>query len=166
MNSLFVKISSQRGPLCPILLHLSILMLSYWQSKYDEMHLRIKNATPTTIGAAKRQSTLNLLYHRAQSRIFCSVFTVHGRVATQSDRARGPATQRRCATSGSLVAESGCLSDKVWLVALNFCNGTNTNFSHFQKQYYTFISNPTTPESNVTTVDSNFAKHMVKYHAQ
>ena len=97
---------------------------------------------------------------------FCAVFTVDGMVATQSDRARGPATQRRCATSGSLVAESGCLSDKVWLVALNFCNGTNTNFSHFQKQYHTFISNPTTPESNVTTVDSNFTKHMVKYHAQ
>ena len=77
------------------------------------MHLRIKNAAPTTIGAAKRQSTLNLLYHRAKSRIFCAVFTVDGMVATQSDRARGPAIQRRCATSGSLVAESGFLSDKV-----------------------------------------------------
>ena len=71
MNSSFLNISSQRGPLCPILLHLLILRLSYWQSKYDEMHLSIKSAVPTTIGAAKRQSTLNLLYHRAKSRIFC-----------------------------------------------------------------------------------------------
>ena len=85
MNSSFVNISSQRGPLCPILLHLSILRLSYWQSKYDEMPLSIKNAAPTTIGAAKRLSTLNLLYHRAKSRIFCAVFTVDGMVATQSD---------------------------------------------------------------------------------
>ena len=78
------------------------------------MHLRIKNAAPTTIDAAKRQSTLNLLYHRAKSRIFCALFTVDGMVATQSDRAWGPATQRRCATSGSLVAESGWLVG--WLV--------------------------------------------------
>ena len=167
MNSSFLNISSQRGPLCPISLHLSILRLSYWQSKYDEMHLSNKNAAPTTIGVAKRQSTLNLLYHRANLRIFCAVFTVDGMVATQSDLpGGGPAIQRRSATSGSLVSESGCLSDKVWLVALNFCNGTNTNFLHFQKQYHTFISNPTTPESNVTTVDSNFTKLMVKYHPQ
>ena len=59
--------------------------LSYWQSKYDEMHLSTKNAAPTTFGAAKRQSTLNLLYHRAKARIFCAVFTVDGMVATQSD---------------------------------------------------------------------------------
>ena len=156
MNSSFVNISSQHGPLCLILLHLSILRLSYWQSKYDEMHLSIKNAAPTTIGTAKRQSTLNLLYHRAKSWIFCAVFTVDGMVATQSDLpgdlsswARELLFQRRCATSGSLVA--ACLSDKAWLVALNFCNGTNTNFSHFQKQYHTFISDSTTPESNVTT---------------
>ena len=120
------------------------------------MHLSIKNAAPTTIGAAKRQSTLNLLYHRAKSWIFCAVFTVDGMVATQSDLsgdlpswAQELLFQGRCATSGSLVAAwVGCLSDKVWLVALNFSNGTNTNFSHFQKQYHTFISNPTTPESN------------------
>ena len=159
-----------------VLLHLLILWLSYsfWKSEYDEMHLSIKNAAPTTIGAAKRQSTLNLLYHRAKSWIFCAVFTVDGMVATQSDlpgdlpsSARELLFQGRCATSGSLVAAwVGCLSDKTWLVALNFSNGTNTNFSHFQKQYHTFISNPTTPESNVTTVDSNFTKHMVKYHAQ
>ena len=143
MNSSFLNISSQRGPLCPILLHLLILRLSYWQAKYDEMHLSIKSAVPTTIGVAKRQSTLNLLYHRAKSRIFC------WRNGCYSKRpAREPAIRRRCATSGSLVAESGCLSDKVWLVALNFCNGTSTNFSHFQKQYHTFISNPTRPESN------------------
>ena len=162
MNSSFLNISSQRGPLCPILLHLLILRLSHWQSKYDEVHLSIKNAAPTTIGVAKRQSTLNLLYHRAKSRILVYSW----RNGCHSKRpARGPAIQRRCALSGTLVAESGCLSEKVWLVALNFCNGTNTNFSHFQKQYHTFISNPTTPESNVTTVDSNFTKHMVKYHA-
>ena len=64
INSSFVNISSQHGPLCLILLHLSILKLSYWQSKYDEMHLSIKNAAPTTIGAAKWQSTVNLMYHR------------------------------------------------------------------------------------------------------
>ena len=49
------------------------------------MHLSIKNAAPTTNGVAKRQSTLNLLYHRAKSRIFCAVFTVDGMIATQSD---------------------------------------------------------------------------------
>ena len=81
LNS-FLNISSQRGPLCPILLHLLIIRLSIWQSKYDEMHLSIKNAAPTTIGVAKRQSTLNLLYHRAKSRIFCAMFTVDGMVAT------------------------------------------------------------------------------------
>ena len=138
------------------------------------MHLSIKNAAPTTIGTSTRQSTLNLLHHRAKSWIFCAVFTVDGMVATQTDLpgdlpswARELLFQRRCAISGSLVAAwVGCLSDKVWLVALHFSNGTNTNFSHFQKQYYTFISNPTTPESNVTTVDSNFTKHVVKYHTQ
>ena len=142
MNSSFVNISSQHGLLCLILLHLSILRLSYCQSKYDVMHLRIKNAAPTTIGVAKRQSTLNLLYHRAKSWIFCAVFTVDGMVATQSDLpgdlpswARELLFHRRSATSGSLVAAwVGCLSDKVWPVALNFSNGTNTNFSHFQKQ--------------------------------
>ena len=113
MNSSFVNISSQHGPLCLILLHLSILRLSYssWQSEYDEMHLSIKNAAPTTIGAAKRQSTLNLLCHRAKSWIFCAVFTVDGIVVTQSDLpgdlpswARELLFQGRCATSGSLVA--------------------------------------------------------------
>ena len=53
MNSSFVNISSQHAPLCLILLHLSILRLSYWQSKYDEMHLSIKDAAPITIGTAK-----------------------------------------------------------------------------------------------------------------
>ena len=134
------------------------------------MHLSIRNAAPTTIGAAKRRSTLNLLSSRAKSWIFCAVFTVDGMVATQSDLqgdlpswARELLFQRRCATSGSLVAAwEGCLSDKVWLVALNFSNGTNTNFSHFQKQYHTLVSNPTTQESNVTKVDSNYIKHIVK----
>ena len=163
MNSSFVNISSKHVPLCLFLLHLLILRLSYscWQSEYDEMHLSIKNAAPTTIGAAKRQSTLNLLYHRAKSWIFCAVFTVDRMVATQSDLpgdlppwAWELLFQGRCATSGSLVAAwVGCLNNKVWLAALKFSNGANTNFSHFQKQYHTFIFNPTTPESNVTTVD-------------
>ena len=174
MNSSFVKMSSQHCPLCLIFVYLSILRLSCWQSKYDEMHLSTKNAAPTTIGTAKKQSILNLLYHRAKSWIFCAVFTVDGMVATQSDLpgdlsswVRELLFQRCCATSGSLVAAwVGCLSDEVWLVALNFSNGKNTNFSHFQKQYHTFISNLTTPESNVTKVDSNFTKHIVKYHAQ
>ena len=139
MNSSFVNISSQHGPLCLILPHLSILRLSYGQSKYDKMYLSIKNAAPTIIGAAKRQSTLNMLYHRARSRIFCAVFTVDRMVASQSDRgpaipgARTSIPEALCNkwVTGSRV---GCLSDKVRLVALNLSNGTNNNFSHFQKQ--------------------------------
>ena len=43
MNSLFVNISSQHCHLCLILLYLSIISLSYWRSKYDEMHLRLSH---------------------------------------------------------------------------------------------------------------------------
>ena len=49
MNSSFVNISSQHGPLCLILLYFSIIRLSFWQSKYDEIHLRLSHQQPLAL---------------------------------------------------------------------------------------------------------------------
>ena len=153
MNSSFVNISSQQGPLCLILLHLSIIKLSYWQSKYDEMHLRLPHQRPLALlkGSQHQICCITEQNHGYFAQyLWKSLWNIffHSKRPAQGPAFLGARTSEalcnKCVT-GSLL---GCLSDKVWLVALNFSNGTSNNHSHFQKQYHTFISNPTSPVPN------------------
>ena len=173
MNSTFVNISAQLGPLWLISLHLSIIRLSYWHSKYDNMHSRLSQQQPLALlkGSQHQICFITKLSHG----YFCAVFTAGWRNGCHSKPpprepaflgARTSISEALCNkwATGSLV---GCLIDKVWLVALNCSNGTNNNYSHFKNNntHLSPIRQHRSQTNSLTTVDSNFTKHMVKYQS-